>query len=107
MHVHTSHHVDASEQDSEGFYDYYYEYNILVFSEGEVSLVARSYIDKPGEVHFLRIEAHGERRRLTQSDMNGTLAVESVAYLREHGKTEINWLSGRGNGYQSVLDGAA
>ncbi|MBP6295259.1 MAG: hypothetical protein KA366_06015 [Hydromonas sp.] len=106
MLVHISHNVEASEQDAEGFYDYYYEYDILVFSEGEVSLVARSYIDKPDEVHFLRLEAIGEHRLLTERDMKSTLLIESVAYLRRNGKTEINWLSGRGNGYQPVPGGA-
>lgn len=106
MHVHISHHVDASEQDADGFYEYYYEYDILVFSENESSLVARSYIDKPNEAHFLRVEVEDERRALTENDMKSTLLAESVAYLREHGKTEVNWLSGRGNGYEPVSCGA-
>lgn len=105
MHVHISHHVGASEQDAEGFYDYYYAYDILVLSETELFLVARSYTDKPDEVHFLRVEAYGERRLLTECDMKNTLLAESASYLREHGKIEINWLSS--SGYQPIPGGLA
>ncbi|MBP1089057.1 hypothetical protein JOE39_003091 [Pseudomonas sp. PvP100] len=39
------HHIDASEQDKYGFYDYYYEYDMYYFTEGTLSLVARCYTD--------------------------------------------------------------
>ena len=102
MHVQTSHHVDAGEQDADGIYEYYYEYDVTVFSEDGQSLVVRSYIDTPHEAHFLRAEVGSYRRLLTDSDMRSALAVEAIAHLRAQGKTEINWLSGRRNGYEPV-----
>lgn len=102
MQVHISHHVDASEPDSDGFYDYHYEYDLLVFQEGATSLVARSYSDNLAEAHFLRAERCSKAHRLTKSEISGTLATEAIAYLRSHGKREINWLSGVGNGLVPV-----
>jgi hypothetical protein len=102
MQVNTSHHVDAGKQNAEGLYDYYYEYDILVFSDGDLSMIARSYMDTPLEAHFLKVELNAEQRQLTDTDLNCKLFAESVAYLLAHGKTEINWLSGRGNGYEPV-----
>ena len=45
MQVEFSHHIDASEADAEGFYEYYYEYDIYRFTLGGLSLVVRSYSD--------------------------------------------------------------
>jgi hypothetical protein len=100
MQVQTSHLVDASPQGADGLYDYHYEYDIIVFSNGGVSLVARSYTDAPHEAHFLRVECDSERRPLVEEDLKNALATEAVAYLRVQGKSEIKWLSGRDNGYE-------
>ena len=102
MQVHASHHVDAGTQAADGSYDFYYEYSIIKLSEGGKSLVARSYVDTPTEVHFLRLESGSARRALTAIDMSSTFCAKAVAYLRAIGKTEITWLSGRGEGYEPV-----
>ena len=102
MRVLTSHHVDAGDGDTAGRYDFHYEYDILVFQEGELSLVARSYTDKASEAHFLRAEVNSESRGLTQMDLQSGLAAEALAYLRLLGKVEINWLSEVGGGYEPV-----
>jgi len=41
-------------------------------------------------------------RSLTEGDLRSKLLGEVIAYLRHQGKTEFNWLSGRGNGYEPV-----
>lgn len=99
MQVDTSRHLDADESQPDGLC---YEYDLLVFREGEKSLVARSYSDRPSEAHFLRAELNSEPRLLTQSDIRGPLAAQAIAHLQSLGKTEINWLSGVGDGYESV-----
>jgi hypothetical protein len=104
MQVQTTRHVDAGEPDADGFYDYYYEYDVTVFSAGSLSLVARSYTDAPHEAHFLRIEAGSRHRQLTDEDMKSPLVIEATTYLRAQGKSDINWLSGRGNGYEAVAE---
>ena len=102
MQVQTSHHVDVSVQGADGLYDYYYEYDIIVFSNGGVSLVACSYRDAPHEAHFLRVESHSEHGPLVENDLKNALVTEAAAYLRAQGKSEIKWLSGRGKGYENL-----
>ena len=48
MQVEFSHHIDASEADAEGFYEYYYEYDIYCFTLGGLSLVVRKDARLPG-----------------------------------------------------------
>lgn len=104
MQVQTSHHVDVSVQGADGLNDYYYEYDIIVFSNGGVSLVARSYTDAPHEAHFLCVESDSGQRPLVGEDVKNALATEAAAYLRAQGKSEIKWLSDGGNGYE-ILPG--
>jgi hypothetical protein len=105
MQVRTTHHVDASEPGADGLCDSYYEYDITVFAAEDLSLVARSYTNASHEAHFLRAESGSEHRQLTDKDMKSPLVVEATAYLRAQGKSEINWLSGRGIGYELVPNG--
>jgi hypothetical protein len=102
MDVSTTHRVDASEPDARGQYEYRYEYDIYRFSSGDTALVARSYAHEPDEAHFLRLEQNGKQRLLTDADLRLPLFAEAVAYLKNHGKARLDWLSGRGNGYEEV-----
>lgn len=102
MKVEISHHVDASEPDANGMYEYRYEYDLFLFSDGRIALVARSYNNET-EAHFLRIEVDGEPRLLTRADLKLPLFASAIAHLRNLGKNQINWLSGRGNGYEPVV----
>jgi hypothetical protein len=63
MQVEFSHHIDASEADAEGFYEYYYEYDIYRFTLGGLSLVVRSYSDTSEQASVLRLEEAGKSRR--------------------------------------------
>lgn len=102
MHVECNHYVDASEPDSRGMYAYYYEYDLFSFSEADVVVVARSYHDTPKEAHFLRIEIDGSSRLMQKLDFQRPLVVAAIQHLHALGKQELNWLSGRGNGYDPV-----
>lgn len=102
MHVECSRHLDVSEPDAEGMYEYHYEYDIYHFTEGAISIKARSYTHEPGEAHFLAIEADGKRRLLVDADMKLPLMFAAQNHLRLAGKTDLRWLSGRGNGYEPV-----
>ena len=95
-------HVDSSEPDDAGMYDYHYEYDIYRFTKGENSFVARSYTDDPGEAHFLRAEHKGIQRGLVDVDLTRPLFLAALAHLRQEGKATLRWLSGRGDGYESV-----
>lgn len=102
MHVECSHHIDASEPDALGMYEYHYEYDLYRFTEGENCFVARSYVDDPEEAHFLGAEVGGHARPLVDADLKQPLFLASLAHLRASGKLKLNWLSGQGNGYEPV-----
>jgi len=102
MEVRTSHHVDASERDQNGAYDYYYEYDLFQFADSTSCLLARSYVYEPNEAHFLRTEIDNRPRLLTEEDLGTALFFAAVAHLRGLGKSQINWLSGRGDGYEAL-----
>ena len=102
MKVETSHHIDASEPNADGMYDYRYEYDTYTFSDGTATLIARSYSDEDEEAHFLRIEVNGEPRFITSADLERPLLTNAVTYLHQVGKKELNWLNHHGNGYERL-----
>ncbi|WP_407353306.1 hypothetical protein [Luteimonas sp. R10] len=102
MHVERTRHVDASDPDDAGTYDYHYEYDIYRFSDDALCITARSYVDEPDEAHFLGVVAHGHARKMVDSDLAQPLFIAASAYLRAHGKKDLLWLSGRGDGYEPV-----
>ncbi|RYF09027.1 MAG: hypothetical protein EOO31_00370 [Comamonadaceae bacterium] len=102
MHIERTRHIDCSEPDATGGYDYYYEYDVYRFTDVSHCLTARSYTDEPGEAHFLSMETHGRRRTLVDADLANPLFQLAQSYLRGQGKTRMHWLSGRGNGYEPV-----
>ncbi|WP_449465474.1 hypothetical protein [Stenotrophomonas humi] len=97
--------LDSSDPDESGMYDYHYEYDIYRFTEGPISFIARSYTDKPDEAHFLSIETDGSRRLLVDADLKHPLFNVAKSHLRSEGKTDLHWLSGRGDGYEPVPSG--
>ena len=103
MQIDCTRHIDAGEPGDDGICDYYYEYDKYCFRHGSLCFVAKSYADSSNEVHFLSVEENGITRPLTDADLDGQLFLSAVAHLRDAGKSEIYWLSGRGNGYESVV----
>jgi len=102
MYIERVRQVDSSESNESGLYDYYYEYDTYRFTEGTVCFVVRSYTDEPDEAHFLRVEESGNRRALTSGDLSHPLFHMAHDHLRGEGKVRIRWLSGKGNGYESL-----
>ncbi len=93
MKVSVSHHIDASEPDAAGDYDYYYEYYLYRFSDGRRSYVARAYADEPGQAAFLAVEEEGRNGFVGPADEEDALFVEAVAYLRLCGRTALSRLT--------------
>lgn len=102
MHIECTRHIDASEPDESGMYEYYYEYDMFHFRDGQICLVVRAYTDDQHEAHFLRIEENGVARRLVDADLNLSLFQKALAHLHTAGKSNLSWLSGRGDGYEPV-----
>lgn len=93
MQIETTHHIDCSEKSADGYYEWYYEYDLFRFSEGSFTLVARGYTDSPEEAHFLRVERDGILMSVSEADLQTNLAVAAAVHLRSAGKMKINWLS--------------
>lgn len=105
MNVVTTHHIDTDEPDAhdvQGECSYYCEYDVYGFSEGDITLIARGYVDSEDEAHFLSVEVRGKRRLMRDADLKTPLFIAAAAYLRDAGKNKLTWLSGRGNGYEPV-----
>ncbi|WP_043309240.1 hypothetical protein [Pseudomonas sp. ML96] len=102
MRIECTRHVDASEPDEDGAYDYHYEYDIYRFANEALCLIARSYVDEADEAHFLNVEEHGRARLMRPADLRHPLFIEAAAHLRTAGKQRLRWLSGRGDGYELV-----
>ncbi|BET66207.1 hypothetical protein ASA1KI_11250 [Opitutales bacterium ASA1] len=95
MEVTKSHHIDCSEPDADGCYDYYYEYDLYRFSEAETVLVARHYFDDP-DAHFLRVEEGGVIRMVSEGDLRGSLVRMAIAHLEKEGIKDIRYLGSQG-----------
>ncbi|MDQ8205874.1 hypothetical protein [Pelagicoccus sp. SDUM812003] len=99
MKVTKEHKIDAGEKDSEGYYDYFYEYDIYTFTENGKKLTARKYIDDE-TAHFLRIENEGEERILTKEDLETSFISEAIEHLRNEGIEEVEYLAN--SGYERI-----
>ncbi|MFY8134362.1 MAG: hypothetical protein ACOVKS_05135 [Aquimonas sp.] len=101
MQVRITRHIDTSETDSNGNQDWYYEYDLLVFADGGLQVVARSYTDTAEEVSFLRVESASGVEGFGPQHLALPLFREAVRWLQEHGKTRILWPGGP-SGYQAL-----
>ena len=93
LQVECSHHIDASEPDAEGFYEYYYEYDIYRFTLGNLSLVVRSYSDTSAQASVLRLETAGKSRALQLKDLQRPLLLQAKAHLHTLGKQDLRWFN--------------
>ena len=96
MQVETSHHIDCSEIDSEGYYEYFYEYDLIRFSDGPMAFIVRSYADTAEEASFLRAELGGVPRGLTREDLSLPLFRCATEHLWRAGKRSVMWLGPQG-----------
>ena len=75
---------------------YLYRYETFEFRRGDASIRARSYKDEPLEVHFLGKSEKPPFRPLENSDFEGKLFREALAFLRSEGKVTYNYLTAEG-----------
>jgi hypothetical protein len=100
--VDVAHQIDSSEPNAEGLYDYFYEYDDFTFSDGPISYLARSYADRPQEASFRARIEDGRHQALTRQDLQHPLLLEARSWLRDAGKTELNWLDRVSGGYSRL-----
>lgn len=101
MKIEISHHIDASEPDAQGMYDWHYEYDIFSFSDEQLQLIARSYTDTPHEAHFIGMERRHQQLNIAD-ELDHPMVRAAIDHLRSAGKTEINFLGA--GGYEAVPD---
>lgn len=99
-----SHHIDASEPDVDGFYEYYYEYDVFEFTDGVMTLLVRSYSDEPEMAALMGWNKGKKSYRLTKRDLLHPLILEAAAFLRTTGKSKIDWLDRNSRAYVSLID---
>ena len=98
MKVRRTHHIDASELDENGYYDYYYEYDVYEFEEDGLSIIVRCYSDTPEEANFLCTKRNGEIGGFRQEHVDTYLFKAAVEYLRSEGKSKFMKVGGnKGN----------
>lgn len=102
MQVTVSHHIDASEPDEHGDYEYYYEYDIFLFTEGPLTLKARSYSDEGSQASLMGLGQAGKLHLLEYKDLKLPLVQQAVNHLRSLGKSEVRWLNPRYARYEPV-----
>jgi hypothetical protein len=101
MKVNVSQHIDKSDLSENGFYDYYYDFNVYAFSEGDVIYYARSYNDQPDEAHFTNGEREGKIFSLSDADFKTDLFIEACIYLHASAWRQLTYLGN--DGYVPVM----
>ena len=69
MTVSKTQHIDASEPDDHGKYDYHYAYTTYVFAQDGIEYTARSYDDEPEKVAFVGKSVNAEAKVIIGDDL--------------------------------------
>ncbi|MDH0748425.1 hypothetical protein N5D61_19055 [Pseudomonas sp. GD03842] len=95
MKIEVFHHVDCSTPDKNGVYDYHYECDVYQFTDGSVSVTARSYDEDPEEASFMSITIDGEWRGLELADLSNPVLIAAKAHFHANGKIDLKWFTGK------------
>jgi len=101
MNVDKSHHIDKSEPDANGMYEYYYDYHLYEFSQDDFKLTARRYTNE-SEAHFLGLVSAGEKAFLSKSILNKPLLHLAMEYLKNEGTRTFSYLD-ESEGYVEIF----
>jgi hypothetical protein len=94
MQIEVFHHIDCSTPDKNGVYDYYYECDVYQFTDGDISVTARSYDEDPEEASFMSITIDGECRGLTMADLSNPVLLSAKTHLQNKGMNDLKWFTG-------------
>ena len=87
-----THCVDSSGPDSNGVYEFYYDYESIVFELGGESVSGKRYADTPEEASLIRIRELDEERLLEGADFTKDLLKISISYLKASGAKSVKYL---------------
>jgi hypothetical protein len=102
MRVDRTHQVDRFPPDPDQVAVVSYVYDVFRFSDGDLTLVGRSYASDPQDAHLLRREVGSSYVGPTARDTQTPLFVAAVAYFRSVGMVRVTWLNAEGEGYEPV-----
>ena len=95
--VKKEHFVDKGDQNKDGSYGYYYEYDIYDFCKNKFCYSVRAYTDTTEEASFMS----STKGYISTNDFSEPLFIHSYFYLKEkEGKTKIDYLTG--SGYKEI-----
>ncbi len=99
-----THCIDSSGPDSNGAYEFYYDYETIVFELGDESISGKKYADTPEEASLIRIKEQGKERLLENADFKKELVKVSISYLKANGAKSVKYLdrANTHNGYSEV-----
>jgi hypothetical protein len=86
-----------------GPYEFYYDYDVYRFEEGNTAVTARSYRDEPRVASFSGLEIAGSDRPLQRADFHLPLVRAAVQHLRAMGKQELTWFGSSETGTYSPI----
>ncbi|WP_045857976.1 hypothetical protein [Teredinibacter purpureus] len=87
-----THCIDSSGPDSNGAYEFYYDYETIYFELGSESVSGKRYADTPEEASLIRIKDLSGERLLEGSDLKKELIKISVSYLMANGAKSVKYL---------------
>ncbi len=90
------HIIDASDQDENGFYEYYYEYDKYEFAFNKLTLIAKSYKDEDDEASFFASVVNGKREMVLNEHISSPEMEQAVRYLQAKGKNKFTVLTEQG-----------
>lgn len=98
------HCVDSSGPDSDGFYEFYYDYETFVFELEKESVSGKRYSDTQEEASFTRITDLDGERYIESRDFEKELLRSAISYLKARGAETITYLdpSNTFNGYSKI-----
>jgi hypothetical protein len=87
-----THCIDSSGPDSSGAYEFYYDYETIIFDLGSESVSGKRYEDTPEEASLIHIKDLGGERLIEESDLKKEIVKVSVSYLKANGAKSVKYL---------------
>lgn len=99
-----THCIDSYGPDTNGSYEFYYDYDVIFFELGSESVSGKRYADTPEEASLIRITESGKERFFEDADFKKELLKISILYLQANGASIVKYLdrSNKISGYSAA-----
>lgn len=86
-----THCIDSSGPDSDGAYEFYYDYETIIFDLGGESISGKRYADTLEEVYLTGIKDLGGERLIEESDLKKEIVKVTLSYLKANGAKSVKY----------------